>query len=102
VFITSRNRRWQLVHDIVPIDVFTRTESLEFLTIRVPRACPNRASRLVNGLTTWRNARGGTIRDLRAVACTVRMPISSSRTSGALSPYLVVHSYVLRDTPRSP
>lgn len=37
VLITSRNPRWQAVVDTVPIDVFARTESKEFLARRVPR-----------------------------------------------------------------
>ncbi|WP_233525900.1 FxSxx-COOH system tetratricopeptide repeat protein [Actinomadura spongiicola] len=37
VLITSRNVRWAGVADTVPIDVFTREESIEFLTRRVPR-----------------------------------------------------------------
>jgi hypothetical protein len=37
VLITSRNLRWQSVIDTVRMDVFTRTESTEFLTKRVPR-----------------------------------------------------------------
>ncbi|RKS76533.1 tetratricopeptide repeat protein [Actinomadura pelletieri DSM 43383] len=37
VLITSRNHRWAGVVDAVPIDVFTREESVEFLTRRVPR-----------------------------------------------------------------
>ncbi|MFB4297730.1 FxSxx-COOH system tetratricopeptide repeat protein [Actinomadura sp. NTSP31] len=37
VLITSRNHRWAGVVDAVPIDVFTRRESIEFLSRRVPR-----------------------------------------------------------------
>jgi tetratricopeptide (TPR) repeat protein len=37
VLITSRNHRWQAVIDTVPMDVFTRPESTEFLTKRVPK-----------------------------------------------------------------
>ena len=37
VLITSRNPRWQAVVDTVPIDVFARTESREFLSRRVPK-----------------------------------------------------------------
>ena len=37
VLITSRNHRWHAVVDTVPIDVFARTESREFLSRRVPR-----------------------------------------------------------------
>jgi tetratricopeptide (TPR) repeat protein len=36
VLVTSRNHRWQAVVDTVPVDVFTRAESIEFLQRRVP------------------------------------------------------------------
>jgi tetratricopeptide (TPR) repeat protein len=35
--ITSRNHRWQAVIDTVPLDVFARAESTEFLIKRVPK-----------------------------------------------------------------
>ncbi|MFA1539805.1 FxSxx-COOH system tetratricopeptide repeat protein [Actinomadura monticuli] len=51
VLITSRNHRWAGVVDAVPIDVFTRRESVEFLTRRVPRAItPEDADRLAEEL----------------------------------------------------
>jgi hypothetical protein len=37
VLITSRNHRWQSKVDTVPVDVFDRAESAEFLTKRVPK-----------------------------------------------------------------
>ena len=37
VLITSRNHRWESVVDTVPVDVFSRDESTDFLTKRVPR-----------------------------------------------------------------
>ena len=37
VLITSRNHRWESVVDTVPVDVFTRAESTDFLAKRVPR-----------------------------------------------------------------
>lgn len=37
VLITSRNHRWQGVVDTVPVDVFAREESTQFLARRVPR-----------------------------------------------------------------
>jgi tetratricopeptide (TPR) repeat protein len=37
VLITSRNHRWQSVIDTVPMDVFLRAESIEFLIKRVPK-----------------------------------------------------------------
>ena len=38
VLITSRNQRWQGVVDAVEVDVFSRTESMEFLNKRVPKS----------------------------------------------------------------
>lgn len=38
VLVTSRNHRWQAVIDTVPMDVFLRHESMDFLRKRVPRA----------------------------------------------------------------
>src|ERR1700678_354574 len=37
VLITSRNHRWQSVINTVPMDVFLRQESMDFLLKRVPR-----------------------------------------------------------------
>jgi tetratricopeptide (TPR) repeat protein len=37
VLITSRNHQWQSVVDTVPIDVFPRPDSVEFLNKRVPK-----------------------------------------------------------------
>lgn len=37
ILITSRNHRWQAVIDTVPLDVFARAESVEFLIKRVPK-----------------------------------------------------------------
>ena len=37
VLITSRNHRWAAVIDTIHVDVFTRQESKEFLTRRVPK-----------------------------------------------------------------
>jgi tetratricopeptide (TPR) repeat protein len=37
VLITSRNHRWESVVDTIPVDVFTRDESTDFLAKRVPR-----------------------------------------------------------------
>jgi tetratricopeptide (TPR) repeat protein len=37
VLITSRNPRWNAVVKTLPVDVFSRKESIEFLTRRVPR-----------------------------------------------------------------
>ncbi|SEG16186.1 Tetratricopeptide repeat-containing protein [Thermomonospora echinospora] len=38
VLITSRNHRWEAVVDTVAVDVFTRAESVQFLSKRVPQA----------------------------------------------------------------
>lgn len=37
VLITSRNRRWSPVVDTIPLDVFERAESVQFLLKRVPK-----------------------------------------------------------------
>jgi tetratricopeptide (TPR) repeat protein len=37
VLITSRNPRWESRSETVPMDVFTRTESIEFLAKRMPK-----------------------------------------------------------------
>ena len=37
VLITSRNHRWQSIVDTVQVDVFSRAESTEFLSKRVPK-----------------------------------------------------------------
>jgi tetratricopeptide (TPR) repeat protein len=51
VLITSRNHRWQAVVDTVPVDVFAREESTEFLARRVPRGVdPDKASLLAKEL----------------------------------------------------
>ena len=45
VLITSRNHRWQSVVDTVPVDVFARAESAEFLAKRVPKGLTEREAR---------------------------------------------------------
>jgi tetratricopeptide (TPR) repeat protein len=51
VLITSRNNRWMGVVDTVPIDVFTRKESIEFFDKRVPGTMsPEDADRLAEAL----------------------------------------------------
>ena len=47
VLITSRNHRWQGVVDSVLVDVFSRAESVEFLTKRVPKAISSTAADLL-------------------------------------------------------
>jgi hypothetical protein len=44
VLITSRNHRWQGVVDSIVVDVFSREESVEFLTKRVPKAITSGAA----------------------------------------------------------
>ncbi|GAA1748549.1 FxSxx-COOH system tetratricopeptide repeat protein [Nonomuraea sp. AD125B] len=51
VLITSRNHRWEDVVEAVPVDVFSRKESIAFLTKRVRRAlAPEDADRLAEQL----------------------------------------------------
>ncbi|GAA3135322.1 hypothetical protein GCM10010466_27690 [Planomonospora alba] len=50
VLITSRNHAWQGVVDTVPVDVFSRQESVEFLCKRVRGIGPQDASRLAREL----------------------------------------------------
>ncbi|GAT70633.1 cytochrome C [Planomonospora sphaerica] len=51
VLITSRNHAWQAVVDTVPVDVFARAESVEFLRKRVSRGIsPQDADRLAQQL----------------------------------------------------
>ncbi|MEV4175168.1 FxSxx-COOH system tetratricopeptide repeat protein [Nonomuraea sp. NPDC049709] len=51
VLITSRNHRWEDVVEAVPVDVFTRAESIAFLSKRVRRAlAPEDADRLADQL----------------------------------------------------
>jgi tetratricopeptide (TPR) repeat protein len=51
VLITSRNHRWASVVEPLPVDVFTREESVEFLIKRVPRGItPKDADRLAEEL----------------------------------------------------
>jgi tetratricopeptide (TPR) repeat protein len=51
VLITSRNHRWQAVINTVPMDVFDRPESIEFLGKRVPKGLiDSEADRLADKL----------------------------------------------------
>nr|WP_030169830.1 FxSxx-COOH system tetratricopeptide repeat protein [Spirillospora albida] len=51
VLITSRNHRWEGVVEALPVDVFTREESVAFLGKRVPASIPARdADRLADAL----------------------------------------------------
>lgn len=42
--ITSRNHRWQGIVDTIPVNVFSRAESLDFLARRVPKAISDEAA----------------------------------------------------------
>ncbi|HEY1703395.1 MAG TPA: FxSxx-COOH system tetratricopeptide repeat protein [Trebonia sp.] len=42
--VTSRNHRWQGIVDTLPVNVFNRDESLDFLTRRVPKAISREAA----------------------------------------------------------
>ena len=44
VLITSRNHRWQNVAESIEVETFTRTESVEFLTRRAPKAITSAAA----------------------------------------------------------
>jgi tetratricopeptide (TPR) repeat protein len=51
VLITSRNQRWDAVVKTLPVDVFSRKESIEFLTRRVPKGVSeDEAGRLADEL----------------------------------------------------
>ena len=51
VLITSRNHRWESVVETVPVDVFTRVESTDFLAKRVPKGITqSEAARLAEEL----------------------------------------------------
>ena len=50
VLITSRNHRWDAVINTVPMDVFLRAESTEFLRKRVPSLTATDADRLADEL----------------------------------------------------
>lgn len=51
VLITSQNNRWQSVMQTVPLDVFTRQESIDFLLKRAPKALsPDDAERIADSL----------------------------------------------------
>ena len=47
VLITSRNHRWQSKVETVPVDVFARAESAEFLAKRVPKGLTEREADLL-------------------------------------------------------
>ena len=50
VIVTSRNHRWESVADVVEVDVFSRTESLEYLSRRTPHISSSDATALADEL----------------------------------------------------
>ncbi|WP_043621619.1 FxSxx-COOH system tetratricopeptide repeat protein [Nonomuraea candida] len=50
VLVTSRNHRWASVYETIPVDVFTRKESKEFLAKRVPSVTDKEADQLAEVL----------------------------------------------------
>ncbi|MFE9104775.1 FxSxx-COOH system tetratricopeptide repeat protein [Actinomadura geliboluensis] len=88
VLITSRNHRWAGVVDAVPIDVFTREESVEFLTNRVPRGItPADADRLAEELGDLPLAleQAGALHAETGIAVSEYLRLLSERTSQLLS-----------------
>ncbi|TDB94858.1 FxSxx-COOH system tetratricopeptide repeat protein [Actinomadura sp. 7K534] len=88
VLITSRNHRWAGVVDAVPIDVFTRKESVEFLTRRVPRGItPEDADRLAEELGDLPLAleQAGALHTETGIAVTEYLRLLAERTSQLLS-----------------
>ncbi|NKZ06251.1 tetratricopeptide repeat protein [Actinomadura latina] len=88
VLITSRNHRWAGVVDAVPIDVFSRKESLEFLTKRVPRGMtPEDADRLAEELGDLPLAleQAGALHAETGIAVSEYLQLLAQRTSQLLS-----------------
>ncbi|MCP9950464.1 FxSxx-COOH system tetratricopeptide repeat protein [Actinomadura madurae] len=88
VLITSRNHRWAGIVDAVPIDVFTREESVEFLTRRVPRGItPEDADRLAEELGDLPLAleQAGALQTETGIAVSEYLRLLTQRTSQLLS-----------------
>jgi tetratricopeptide (TPR) repeat protein len=88
VLITSRNHRWAGVVDAVPIDVFTREESIEFLTRRVPRGISaENADRLAEELGDLPLAleQAGALHAETGIAVSDYLQLLGERTSQLLS-----------------
>ncbi|GAA0573227.1 FxSxx-COOH system tetratricopeptide repeat protein [Actinomadura livida] len=88
VLITSRNHRWAGVVDAVPIDVFTRNESVDFLTRRVPRGMtPEDANRLAEELGDLPLAleQAGALHTETGIAVSEYLQLLAERTSQLLS-----------------
>lgn len=88
VLITSRNHRWAGIVDAVPVDVFTRKESVEFLTRRVPRGItPEDADRLAEELGDLPLAleQAGALHAETGIAVSEYLRLLTQRTSQLLS-----------------
>jgi tetratricopeptide (TPR) repeat protein len=88
VLITSRNHRWAGIVDAVPVDVFTRKESVEFLTRRVPRGItPEDADRLAEELGDLPLAleQAGALHAETGIAVAEYLRLLTQRTSQLLS-----------------
>ncbi|SFN86519.1 FxSxx-COOH system tetratricopeptide repeat protein [Actinomadura madurae] len=88
VLITSRNHRWAGIVDAVPIDVFTREESVEFLTRRIPRGItPEDADRLAEELGDLPLAleQAGALHVETGIAVSEYLRLLTQRTSQLLS-----------------
>ncbi|XRQ11315.1 FxSxx-COOH system tetratricopeptide repeat protein [Actinomadura welshii] len=88
VLITSRNHRWASIVDAVPIDVFTREESVEFLTRRVPRGITREdADRLAEELGDLPLAleQAGALQSETGIAVSEYLRLLTQRTSQLLS-----------------
>ncbi|MFS2291694.1 MAG: FxSxx-COOH system tetratricopeptide repeat protein, partial [Actinomadura sp.] len=88
VLITSRNHRWASIVDAVPVDVFTREESVEFLTRRVPRGITREdANRLAEELGDLPLAleQAGALHTETGIAVDEYLRLLKQRTSQLLS-----------------
>ncbi|TDC80212.1 FxSxx-COOH system tetratricopeptide repeat protein [Actinomadura sp. 7K507] len=88
VLITSRNHRWASIVDAVPVDVFTREESVDFLTRRVPRGItPEDANRLAEELGDLPLAldQAGALRSETGITVSEYLRLLAQRTSQLLS-----------------
>ena len=88
VLITSRNHRWASVVDAVPVDVFSREESVEFLNRRVPRGISREdANRLAEELGDLPLAleQAGALHTETGIAVDEYLRLLKQRTSQLLS-----------------
>jgi hypothetical protein len=86
VLITSRNNQWQAFADAIPIDVFTREESTNFLTRRVPgglsRVDAGRLSEMLGDLPLAFNQAGAVLRRLKGQR--LSLPGSASTSAAVI------------------